>query len=112
MEKIQEVQIELSEFIEQNPLWGAGMLDIMRYYHSALETGDKDLAASSLAALREFDIDPESEGYISQGLEISVGVAAWSTFMARAFAEASDTGIDAVALIAAKVQRKWDEMRD
>lgn len=112
MEKTQAVQIDLSEFIERNPLWRAGMLDIMSDYHSALKTGDKDLAASSLATLREFQIDPESEGYISQGLEISVGVAAWSTFMARAFAEASDTGIDAAALIAAKVQRKWDQLRD
>ena len=27
-------------------------------------------------------------------------------------AEASDTGVDASALIAAKVHRKWDELRD
>lgn len=66
--KTQEIEIDLSEFIEQNPPWAAGVLDIMENYHAGAAVGDKHLANRALAALREYEINPQSEGYASQVL--------------------------------------------
>ena len=104
--------IQISESLMANPPWAMDALATIREFQMAIESDDDEDVVELLVELQQMGIDPDSEDYSNLAMGVCVGVGAWATFMAMAFADASDAGIDVSAAIMAKARRLWTESQE